>query len=152
MQVCSIESLSQAICLALKKDGVAMPPPAVSRLWKEAAAACDSDLPDGSDFIDPLQMFVLFSDFSDLLGRSLGRMVEPEGFALDWADPYPYLVEVCRDIMVSVVGHMTSLSGVFEQEHGYSPGEVFMKSMCENLSPEVAAASLERDRQRPVVH
>lgn len=152
MQGCSIESLSQAICLALRKDGVAMSPPAVSRLWKEAAAACDIDLPDGSDFIDPLQMFVLFADFSGLLGRFLGRKVELEGFALDWADPYPHLVDTCRDITVSVVRHMSSLSEVFERDHGYSPGEVFMKSMCESLSPEVAAASLERDRQRPVVH
>lgn len=148
----SIKSLSESISLALLKDGVSKSEKEVASLLRKAASTSEIQLTDEDAFIDPLHIFAFFADFSELLGRALGHDIEPEGFAMDWAEPYRHLTITCTELTQSVVNHMSEVSKKFEQVHGYTPGDVWMKSMSENLSPEVAAASLERDRQRPQIH
>lgn len=148
----SIKSLSESISLALLSDGVSTSAQEVANLLRKAASASEIQLADENVIIDPLHIFVFFADFSELLGHALGHDIDPEGFAMDWAEPYPHLTTICTELTRSVVNHMSSVSKKFEQVHGYTPGDVWVKSINENLSPEVAAASLERDKQRPQIH
>lgn len=148
----SIKSLSESISLALLADGISKSAQEIASLLREAATASEIQLADENGAIDPLHIFAFFADFSELLGRALGHEIEPEGFAMDWAEPYEHLTLTCNELSQLVVNHMSGLSKKFGQVHGYTPSEVLMKSMSENLSPEVAAASLERDRQRPQIH
>ncbi len=148
----SIKSLSECISLALLADGVSRSGSEVASLLREAANASELQLTDENALIEPLHIFAFFADFSELLGSALGHEIEPEGFAMDWAEPYPHLMAFCTGLTQSVLSHMSGVSNKFEQVHGYTPGEVWMKSMSENVLPEVAAASLERDRKRPQIH
>jgi hypothetical protein len=112
-----------------------------------SAAAVENGRVAECDVLPVLTMFLIFADFSDRIGRELGHAVDPEGFALDWAGDYPQFCDTCMNVQRTVVEAMGAASKAFREVQGYSPGEVLVRAVNDNVAPEVAAAQFERERQ-----
>lgn len=145
-------ALSDALRLALLADGKEVRVELISNLLKDAAFENQAELLDDDDFLPTASMFLIFADFSDLLGRALGHEIEPEGFALDWAEDYPQLRRACMRVQAIVVETMCAAGRQFKQAHGFDPGDVFTRMLTDDTTPEIAAAQLEKERNHLTIH
>lgn len=147
-----ISTLSDMLRLALLADGKEVRAEAISKLLKDVALENQAEVLADDDFLPATSMFLIFADFSDMLGQSLGHEIEPDGFALDWADDYPQLQRACMEIQKIVVEAMGAAGRQLKQAHGFDPGDVFIRMLADDTTPEVAAAQLEKERNHLTIH
>lgn len=150
MEGFAVATLCKALSLAILADGKSMSPGCISDLLRSAAK--ENGAPVDGETLPIGTMFLIFSDFSDRLGQTLGHSIEPDGFALDWAGDYPHLRKACAQIQVLVVGAMSNASRQFRAINGFGMEDIFSRMMSDETTPEVAAAQLERERQHHTIH
>ncbi|MFT0533928.1 hypothetical protein ACMHYJ_14035 [Castellaniella hirudinis] len=150
MEGFNISTLSDAFALAVRADGKEISGERIASLLAEAAKENDREVEAGH--LPITAMYLIFADFSDKLGRELGHEIDPEGFALDWADDYPQLRRACAQVEVLVVQTMSDAGRLFREVSGFGPEDVFVRMMQDETTAEVAAAQLESERQRPTIH
>lgn len=145
-----ISALSNALAFAVRADGKEISGERVADLMREAIAENKAEV--SGNFLPVTSMFLVFADFSDKLGRELGHEIDPEGFALDWADNYPQLNKACAKMQVLVIETMSRVGEMLREACGFDPGEVFTRMLRDDISAETAAAQLEAERQQPTIH
>ncbi len=146
----SIIALTDSLRLAPLADGKIVSREAIEKLLRDSVFDNEADISD--DSLSVMSMFLIFADFSDRLGRFLGHEIASDGMALDWADDYPHLNKVCMDIQIIVVETMSAISDEFRKISGFGIGEVFVKMINDDTTPEIASAQLELERQQITIH
>lgn len=150
MEGFSIVDLTDAFRFALLADGKEVSREAIEKLLRDSAFENEAEISD--EYLPATSMYLIFADFSDRLGRALGYEIEPDGFALDWADDYPHLRRACLDIQVIVIKTMSQANNEFRKANGFGIGEVFIKTINDNTTPEITAAQLELERNQLTIH
>lgn len=146
-----IEVLSMGLALALMADGKDITSERISSLLVEAATE-SNESPEGGTLAFTT-MFLVFVDFSDKVGRELGYEIEQEGMALDWAQTAcPNFFAACLRMQSLVIHAMSTAADLFRESQGFGFEDVFTRMTQESISPEVAAAQLELEQQRPIIH
>lgn len=145
-----ISALVEVLQIALLADKKEVSGEAIEKLLRDSAFENNADISD--EFLPVTSMYLIFADFSDRLGRFLGHEIASGGMALDWADDYPHLNRACMDIQIIVVKTMSAISDEFRKISGFGIGEVFVKMISDNTTPEIAAAQLELERNQLTIH
>lgn len=146
----SIIALTDSLRLALLADGKIVSREAIEKLLRDSALENNADISD--EFLPVTSMYLIFADFSDRLGRALGYEIEPDGFALDWAKGLPHLCKAFTDIQIIVIKTMSAFDDALQKLKGFSVCDVFIKTINENTTPEIAAAQLELERNQLTIH
>lgn len=145
-----ISALVEVLQIALLADKKEVSGEAIEKLLRDSALENNADISD--EYLPVTSMYLIFADFSDRLGRALGYEIEPDGLALDWADGLPHLCKAFTDIQTIVIKTMSAFSDEFRKTSGFGIGEVFVKMINENTTPEIAAAQLELERNQLTIH
>lgn len=126
-----VSALSHVFHLALLNDGARLSEKEIEMCIRNSATKNKTALHDNV-FIPDDVMFLIFADMTDEIGRALGREINEEGFALDWADEHPSFQQACLGVRRAVL-------------EGLSVPE-------EDIAPEIAAVQLEVQRHNPTFH
>lgn len=145
-----ISAMVEVLQIALLADKKEVSGEAIEKLLRDSALENNADISD--EYLPVTSMYLIFADFSDRLGRALGYEIEPDGFALDWAKGLPHLCKAFTDIQIIVIKTMSAFDDALQKLKGFSVCDVFIKTINENTTPEIAAAQLELERNQLTIH
>lgn len=142
-------AVTGALAAALTKEASEVSESTLNAIWQSLVEPEDFEYlveRNGHPVVGIPLVYLRYADFSIAVGSALGFCKEDDDFADMWiTDVMPETLAIFTAVRKITIGYLSKASGRFEQTHGYTPADAWVKSIETGEPYEQSSARLHHE-------